>query len=207
MRNDIAVETAGNGEIAFESVEEEEEEEEEEAQASAFVPDFAVAQAPRRARRAQLATEDESLTYANNGSSVYIPQQGRVRFYIIPAEGEELLSATLDGEDIMPYIVDGVYTATADKKNAKLVVKFSGTGQGSAVLAGDVNGDGDVDIADAVQIVNHVVGKATPSFVSEAADVNGDGDIDIADAVYIVNLVVGKISWSPAFDYHLLDPQ
>ena len=59
---------------------------------------------------------------------------------------------------------------------------------------GDINGDGDVDIADAVCIVNHVVGKPTPMFVAAAADVNGDGDIDIADAVRIVNLVVGKIS-------------
>lgn len=58
---------------------------------------------------------------------------------------------------------------------------------------GDVNGDGDVDIADAVCIVNHVVGKTNTSFNAAAADVNGDGDIDIADAVYIVNLVVGKI--------------
>ena len=133
------------------------------------------------------------MTFANNGSSVYVPQQGKVRFYIIPAKGEELVSATLDGEDIMPYIVDGVYTATADKKNAKLVVKFTGSGQGSAVMAGDVNGDGDVDIADAVCIVNHVVGKANTTFMEAAADANGDGDIDIADAVHIVNYVVGKI--------------
>jgi hypothetical protein len=196
MRNDIAITTAGAGEIAFESVEEEEEYETREF-------------GPRRAKRraSQLASEEESMTYANNGSSVYVPQQGKVRFYIIPAEGEELLSATLDGEDIMPYIEDGVYTATADKKNAKLVVKFSGSG-GSAVMAGDVNGDGDVDIADAVVIVNHVVGKPTPSFVAEAADVNNDGDIDIADAVRIVNLVVGKISsLTRQFNYSLPDPQ
>lgn len=59
---------------------------------------------------------------------------------------------------------------------------------------GDANNDGDVDIADAVCIVNHVVGLPTPSFVKLAADANGDGDVDIADAVRIVNLVVGKIN-------------
>ena len=64
---------------------------------------------------------------------------------------------------------------------------------GSVVIKGDVNGDGDVDIADAVCIVNHVVGKYTPVFNAAAADVNDDGDVDIADAVRIVNLVVGKI--------------
>lgn len=62
-----------------------------------------------------------------------------------------------------------------------------------SILKGDVNDDGDVDIADAVCIVNHVVGKSTLVFNAAAADVNGDGDVDIADAVRIVNLVVGKI--------------
>jgi hypothetical protein len=59
---------------------------------------------------------------------------------------------------------------------------------------GDVNSDGDVDIADAVCIVNHVVGLPTPTFVNNAADANGDGSVDIADAVRIVNLVVGRIN-------------
>lgn len=57
----------------------------------------------------------------------------------------------------------------------------------------DVDGDSMVDIADAVWIVNHIVGKATPTFNSKAADVNNDGVVDIADAVRIVNLIVGKI--------------
>ena len=121
MRNDIAVETAGNGEIAFESVEEDEDDEESEVKAFA----------PRRTFKdmryaPQVASEEEAMTFANNGSSVYVPQEGKVRFYIIPAEGEEIVSATLDGVDIMSDIEDGVYTTTADKKSAKLVVKFSG---------------------------------------------------------------------------------
>jgi len=60
-------------------------------------------------------------------------------------------------------------------------------------VKGDANGDTTVDIADAVCIVNYVVGKATPAFTAAAADANGDGTVDIADAVRIVNLVVGKI--------------
>ena len=119
MRNDIAVETEGNGEIAFESVVEEEEEA---SESRRRVQRFAAAHAITS------GSTEESMTFANNGSSVYVPKNGKVRFIIIPGEGEELLSATLDGVDIMPNIVDDVYTATADKKNAKLVVKF-GTGQ------------------------------------------------------------------------------
>ena len=70
------------------------------------------------------------------------------------------------------------------------------------------NGDGDVDIADAVCIVNYIVGKPNTNFVLAAADVNKDNAVDIADAVHIVNYVVGKISnLSPRFDGNMQDPE
>ncbi len=76
------------------------------------------------------------------------------------------------------------------------------------LLSGDVNGDGSVDIADAVCIVNRIVGKPNTTFVIDAADANGDGDIDIADAVHIVNLVVGKINaLAPKFGLTLPIPE
>ena len=196
MRNDIAVVTAGNGEIAFESVAEEEEEEEEEASgARAFAPRRAAARASRRAP--QLASEEDSKTYVSNGSSVYAPQQGKVRFIITPAPGEEIVSATLDGEDIMPDIVDGVYIATADKKNAKLVVKFTGESQGTVVMAGDVNGDGNVTAQDAslvLQLVAKKITQDTEGVVYKAADVNGDGNVTAQDASLILQHVAKKIN-------------
>ena len=77
-----------------------------------------------------------------------------------------------------------------------------------ALVLGDVNGDGDVDIADAVCIVNYVVGKPNATFIEAAADVDGDGVVDIADAVRIVNLVVGKITTlAREFDFSMPDPQ
>ena len=57
---------------------------------------------------------------------------------------------------------------------------------------GDVNMDGDVDVADAVCIVNRVIGKPTPKFLEGAADANNDGEIDVADAVRIINWIIGK---------------
>ena len=75
-------------------------------------------------------------------------------------------------------------------------------------LKGDANGDGKVDIADAVCIVNHVVSKPTPTFNIKAADANGDGAVDIADAVRIVNLIVGKIpALAPRFEWNLPEPE
>lgn len=72
---------------------------------------------------------------------------------------------------------------------------------------GDVNGDDDVDIADAICIVNYVVGKNPSPFNEAAADVNGDNVIDIADAVSIVNIIAGKTeSLAPKSDLTLPEP-
>ena len=50
---------------------------------------------------------------------------------------------------------------------------------------GDLNGDGKIDIADAVSILNLMA----ESTFSEEADLNGDGKVDIADFVSVLNLM------------------
>ena len=57
---------------------------------------------------------------------------------------------------------------------------------------GDVNGDGEVDIADAVCVVKHVTGDNSVVYKERPADVNADNGVDIADAVSIVNMIIGK---------------
>lgn len=61
-------------------------------------------------------------------------------------------------------------------------------------VLGDVNGNGGVDIGDAVTIVNYLVGKDSSTFVEKAVDTNNNGQTDIGDAVTIVNYLVGKTS-------------
>ncbi len=60
---------------------------------------------------------------------------------------------------------------------------------------GDVNGDGEIDIADAIIVMKH---DARLSVISdeyiEAADVNVDGEIDIADAILIMKYDAGLIN-------------
>lgn len=73
---------------------------------------------------------------------------------------------------------------------------------------GDVDGDGVVDLADALLVINHYVGKPVTTFIEKAADVDGDGVIDLADAVLIINYYVGKIpSLSRSANEDGLDPQ
>ena len=57
---------------------------------------------------------------------------------------------------------------------------------------GDGNGDGAVDAADVVSIVNYILGKPSSSFNEKNADANGDGQILIDDAVGTVNIIMNK---------------
>ena len=71
--------------------------------------------------------------------------------------------------------------------------------------SGDVNGDGKVNVADIVELLNHLNGNPTKNFNASEADANNDGVIDkndvvaIADIVYARN-IMGKVSLSKDFD-------
>ena len=61
-------------------------------------------------------------------------------------------------------------------------------GMASAFMCGDANGDGQVDIADVVYLINYLfVGGPEPLPSLSAGDANGDGTVDIADVIYLVN--------------------
>lgn len=56
----------------------------------------------------------------------------------------------------------------------------------------DVNGDGLVNVTDAVAIANHILKQDKGSFIFEAADMNGDGIINVTDAISVVNVILKK---------------
>jgi alpha-galactosidase len=62
---------------------------------------------------------------------------------------------------------------------------------------GDVNGNGTIDIVDALLIAQYYVGLNPSGFNPSAADVNCSGSIDIVDALLIAQLYVGLISVFP----------
>lgn len=59
-------------------------------------------------------------------------------------------------------------------------------------LNGDVNGDGEVTLFDAMYLAKHVTGiTGFEDIVEAAADVNGNGEIEISDAMYLAKHVLG----------------
>ena len=57
-------------------------------------------------------------------------------------------------------------------------------------IPGDLNSDGQVDIADVNAVINMMLGKAFPTPVG---DVTGDDSVDIADVNAVINMMLGKI--------------
>ena len=59
-------------------------------------------------------------------------------------------------------------------------------------VPGDVDNSGDININDAVCIVNYILNKPNANFIPEAADLDGSGDININDAVVLINKYILK---------------
>ena len=60
----------------------------------------------------------------------------------------------------------------------------------NSITLGDVNGDGEVNVADIVEIVNYIMEKPSAIFRQAAADVNGDNEVNVADIVQVVNMIL-----------------
>lgn len=68
-------------------------------------------------------------------------------------------------------------------------------GDAPITVVGDVNGDGEVKVDDAVLIMRHALALALlDENVLPAADVNGDGDVTVGDAVLALRMALGLIN-------------
>ena len=88
--------------------------------------------------------------------------------------------------------------AVTDKTYARPDGGTEAPGYFTDYIKGDANGDGVVDVADVVAIVNYILEKPGENFNFKAADVNGDEVIDAADVVGVVNIILDKGSINAA---------
>ncbi len=55
-------------------------------------------------------------------------------------------------------------------------------------MAGDTNGDSNIDILDVIIMVNMIFGSETPNY--QVADLNGDNDISILDVIILIGMIL-----------------
>lgn len=65
------------------------------------------------------------------------------------------------------------------------------------ITRGDTNGDNNVTISDAVNIINYILELPTSTFIKDVADVNNDGLITVADATAVINLILNDRKSAP----------
>ena len=123
----------------------------------------------------------------------YVPMaNGRIQLnpkHTISVKESSLASFAFDWANNLYVASGGTETFsryTIPGMNKVVVTPGNGIGGGAAV--GDLNGDGKIDIADAVTVLNIMASGED----NKAADVNGDGKVDIADFVTILNLMAAQ---------------
>jgi hypothetical protein len=92
---------------------------------------------------------------------------------------DSLLSITKTGE---LYIIGGNAQLCFDDISITSLVS-------EPILCGDANGDTDVNVSDAVSIINYIFAGGNPPDPLEAGDTNCDGTVNVSDAVWIINYV------------------
>lgn len=126
---------------------------------------------------------------------------------VLPADATDPTVTWTTSDPAVATVANGVVTpvaagtatitATAGSQSATCAVTVTAASTPSVTL-GDVDGNGDIDIDDAIQVINYVYWL--PSALDDAADANAladvdsNGDVDIDDAIQIINYVY----WLPS---------
>lgn len=98
-------------------------------------------------------------------------------------------------KDTAQPLTDGSYPASPNQGYGYGLVDVA---KGLPLPSGDINGDGAVNVGDAIMLLRSIVGllTLTPRQVA-AADVCADGKIDVGDAITILRYIVGLVHEIP----------
>lgn len=146
-----------------------------------------------------LTAETDGSCSFNRTSGSKVEADGYVTVEAIPSPGYVFKGWFCGGQKLSESLAFSYYMP---RRNVELSARFTyspanpeepnGDGSQSGNVdnsgkKGDVNGDGEVNTADAVMIINAYVSGKVDDLVKSVADVNGDGEVNTADAVMITN--------------------
>jgi len=140
-------------------------------------------------------TKDDGIELITSFEYGHLIEDGMIKTVAYRTKPEQLKDQ-LDNENYKLQIKDKDETAIVEEETdlgtgmiVRLVVNEVEKDRKTIVVKGDVNGDGEIALLDAVIVLNHYLEKTflTGVFL-EAADTNSDGDIGLLDAVNILKI-------------------
>ena len=141
----------------------------------------------------KLTSVDESLlnayVYAENVNKSFLP----IRSITLPDGTKLSLTGTGNQPAMGNYNIYGIIWKSGDNLVFEPVA-WETYVEPPVYLRGDVNMDGNVDIADETDLIDYLLSKDATGISLENADVNLDGSVDIADATNLVDYLLAK-SW------------
>ena len=163
----------------------------------------------------KITSDGVSLTMVGNNSSRYWSSEGTYELRVYKActmtisalENGKITKIVFAGSTISGILNNGkslsygtwtgkgssvVFTFNANQRINTIKITYEVEATEPEVLLGDVNGDGEVTIADVTALVNVLLGKDTAGYNLKAADVNEDTDVTIADVVALVKMILTK---------------
>jgi hypothetical protein len=102
---------------------------------------------------------------------------------------------TYEIKNVIWKINDGSEQTLIDETGSKNFYVKEGAGSAivqygtSAVVAGDADGSGTVDITDITFIIDYINNQSNDSFNFSAADVDGDGEVNITDVTLVIDII------------------
>lgn len=138
---------------------------------------------------------DKSHTVASN-----LLASGAIRIYVTSASARDFsgnsgavftLSLTAASDFVGPAVIELKNTVCAEAIGTRHELDDE-VCQVNPVLLGDVNGDGEVNVADINVVTDIVLGGSVDNQTRMRADVNGDGEINVADINVISDIILSK---------------
>jgi len=130
---------------------------------------------------------------------------GRTRFIETVKDGAYQTTLPADSIKVSSkYLVDGTTYYARTKTNytdfdgnSKVtaygdVISFTYYETAPTAETGDVNADGEVNIADVNALISIILGNSTEEDYAGVADVNGDAEINIADVNAVIAIILGN---------------
>ncbi|MDE5757724.1 MAG: Ig-like domain-containing protein, partial [Allobaculum sp.] len=122
-------------------------------------------------------------------------QQRRITVTVTPQSASYGISWSSSDNEIASVDNNGIVSANKTG-TATLTVSTPGGITASVEVTvingtnGDVNGDGDLTVADVITLSNYLIGLEVENFDPALADINGDGEITFADAAMLSDKVM-----------------